>query len=107
MADNHNVITERPTNEQFRNMIAKSGPAEGRLVAIIDVSFSELIAIDIGIEWLNDLADERLLPEGSCYSLADLSYTLVAANIEQQMLLIEVNADADDVLDGMEEQDDE
>lgn len=76
-----------------------------RISALISVPLGDLIANDI--EWLNDYADQRILPEEAQHiGMADFGYQTVSANFPSiglpfgnGLVFIQVEADVTDVID--------
>lgn len=88
-----NVLKKKPSMEAFRAMV---NPETHRVAAIIKVPAGALLK---GMVWLNDYADECILPEGVGSCLSDLSYRVVGCDPGQYnesyvegLLYVEVDA---------------
>lgn len=98
------VIRRKPSWDQFRQLWNRD---TNRVRAIIPVDAGDLCN---GLEWLNDYADECLLPENCATSLSDLGYKVVgldeksgSSNYIDGTLLLEVDAliEDDDFIDDL------
>jgi hypothetical protein len=89
-----NVLQRVPTLAEFRKMVV-----DGRVKAVIPVPAGALLD---GLDALNDLADESIIPEGLLDSLSDIGYRVVGhdpgqydENYVKGLLYIEVDAAID------------
>jgi hypothetical protein len=80
----------------------KARAKEGRLTVVIAVTLTNLTNCN-GIDGLNEMADESILGFGRPASLQDLSFKVKGAIPDRDLVLIEVDADASDYLNEMEE----